>query len=97
MRALAVIASLLLGACDSRAPANQADLISINPKYWVCTSSHTSHHAAVEMGMKIKRQFPAYDSTECDQWSAIMTRCGPLQANNMWCAQQAQEMTKVQP
>jgi hypothetical protein len=62
------------------------NIIQIDKTYWVCTSTHVRHHAAIEMGMKIRRQFPAYDSTECDQWSEKFIHPWPeCPGSNAWC------------
>jgi hypothetical protein len=89
MRAVLIGAAFLLSGCGDASPpqkANDENLVTINTKYWVCTSTHVSHHDAVEMGIKIRRQFPAYDKTECDQWSATFVKPWPsCPDKNVWC------------
>lgn len=88
--AIALLA--LLAAC-SEAPKKQEakqdpDAVTISKQYWVCTSTHVAHHDAVELGnaKTTRTKFPAYDKTECDQWSAKFTKPWPVcPATNAWC------------
>jgi hypothetical protein len=90
MRWLLVTLALALAACGESKPKAEADpsIVTIDKRYWVCTSTHTAHHAAVELGnaKTIRREFPAYDTADCDQWSATFTKPWPIcPATNAWC------------
>ncbi len=71
MNSKALWMALVLTGCSSSKEDAATVKIELNAKYWTCTHTHVWHHDAVDY-LKLSDS-PAYDSLECDQWSAQMT------------------------
>lgn len=86
MRKIILLLVLLSGCSDETLRKENENLINIDKRYWICTSTHIWHHEAqrgtlTRFGRIGERS--AYDSTECDQWSATFS--SGCVSTNSWC------------